>query len=224
MVFPQIHSAEDMAKLVNDAGFLPFFRNEIEGFSIEDITPPSLWFSDTEDGPWEWKGPVIALTGGAYGKFFRGKAMFVSRQWFAHFANYRRDGYDFDSRVDEGLVRAADERVYGALERLGPSLSKRLKAYVGYGGEAVKGFDGVMTRLEMGGYVVTADFEYMHDASGKRYGWGVAKYATVEQFFGEEFRKEMYAVRPSESYEMMFEHLRALLPSADEASIRRLLG
>ena len=81
---------------------------------MEDHTPPELWFTEL-DGPWEWKGPVIQMTGCAYGKFFHGKAGFISAEWFPDFANYRRDSYDFDARYEDGLARYQDKQVYDIL-------------------------------------------------------------------------------------------------------------
>ena len=48
----EIHNPEDVFKLVQEIGFLPFFENRIPGFSIEEMTPASLWFTDVP-GPWE---------------------------------------------------------------------------------------------------------------------------------------------------------------------------
>ena len=225
MNFPTLDSAEAIAALVNQIGFLPFFRNHIPGFSIEEHTPFERWFSDTLEGPWEWKGPVIRLTGGAYGKFFMNKAGFVSRDWFYDFANYRRDGYDFDARYDDGLAERRDLLVVNALEKLGPSLSKTLKRQAGYGGkEGLKGFDTVITRLQMQGYVITADFEYMTDRFGKPYGWGVCRYATPEQRFGPDFGDLCYSRAPEESHRRMLAHLHELFPQAEDAALRKLLG
>lgn len=224
MRFPYIHSAEDMARLIDEIGFLPFFRNEIEGFSIEDITPSELWFSPDVPGPWEWKGPVIHMCGASYGKLYQGKAMYVSKEFFKDFANLRRDGYDFDSRLDEGLVRYDDARLYATLDALGPSLSKTLKAASGYSGnDKMKGFDGAMTRLQMQCYALTADFEYQVDKNGKRYGWGVARYATPEQLYGESFREGLYARSPESSYELLLKHLKGVLKDVDESKLSRLL-
>ena len=47
----------------------------------------------------------------AYGKFFGKKAGFISKTWFPHFANWRRDGYDFDSRWDEELATMRQKRI-----------------------------------------------------------------------------------------------------------------
>ena len=86
----EIRSAGDMEALVQQWGFLPFFKNEIEGFSIEEHTPPEWWFGDSDGGegwgPWDWKGPVARTGSCAYGKFFRKKAGFISLEWFADFA------------------------------------------------------------------------------------------------------------------------------------------
>ena len=100
----QLHSADDLIAAVEKYGFLPFFRNEIPGFSIEELCPPELWFTDDADGPWEWQGPAARSGKCLYGKLFNKKAGFVSREWIPDFANFRRDGYDFDARWDDGLA------------------------------------------------------------------------------------------------------------------------
>ena len=108
----QLHSADDLIAAVEQYGFLPFFRNEIHGFSIEELCPPELWFADDVDGPWEWKGPAARSGKCLYGKLFNKKAGFVSREWIPDFANFRRDGYDFDARWDDGLASYKDKELY----------------------------------------------------------------------------------------------------------------
>ena len=94
-----IRSVEELLEAVEHYGFLPFFKNSIKGFSIEEMCPPELWFTDL-DGPWEWKGPAAKSGRCIYGKFFAGKAGYISKQWIPNFVNFRRDGYDFDARCD----------------------------------------------------------------------------------------------------------------------------
>ena len=73
-----VHSQAELEDLIREVGFLPFFRNSIPGYSIEECTPRSLWFAPDADGPWEWKGPIAMGKTCAYGKFFQGKAGFIS--------------------------------------------------------------------------------------------------------------------------------------------------
>ena len=223
--FPLLRSAEELASLVNELGFLPFFRNCIPGFSIEESTPGELWFSDGADGPWEWKGPVIDQTNCAYGKFFQNKAMYISVEWFPDFANYRRDGYDFEGFYEEGFARSQDKKLIEALNRIGPVVTKALKREAGYAGkDGLKGFDAAITRLQMQTFVLTDGIEYLTDKFGQSYGWGVCRYATPEQRYSENFLTEVYEIPPEESLKKLLSHLQKILPDADERDFARLLG
>ncbi len=217
-----IQTKDDMCRAVDELGFLPLFTNSVSGFSVEEHVDPDVWFSD-EPGPWEWKGPVIRETGCAYGKFFENKAVFISREWFTDFANYRRDGYDFDARFDEELTSFRDMELYDLLSKNAPVISKRLKAIGNYGKNGKKGFDGIMTRLQQQCYAVISDFTYETDRFGKEYGWGVAEYSTPEILFGAEFSDNVYKREPEESYETVFSQLRKILPDADETLIKKIL-
>ena len=220
MTQPVVRSAEDMAELVEHWGFVPFFRNGVTGFSLSECTAPELWFSKDLDGPWEWKGPVLRLTGGAYGKFFSSKVGFVSRDWFGDFANYRRDGYDFEGYYNDGLAAHKDKAVYDVLEQNGNLLARALKAQCG----RPKGYEGILTRLQMKTFVITSNFEYAVDRFGREYGWGLARLATPENYFGQDYMDEIYRRTPAESYQRIYDHLRALWPQAEDEAIRALLG
>lgn len=239
-----IHNVDEMEELVSEKGFMPFFYCGIDGFSIAENTPQELWFSDEQDGPWEWKGPVILQGGFAYGKFFQNKAGFVSMDWFPDFLNYRRSVY----RV------STDERlILKTLEEHNSLLSKELKTLCGYRKprthyssnpllrdsekatavikhhvEAKKkqreGFETAVTKLQMGCRVVTADFEYNYDKQGHRYGWGVARYCTPEDFFGAESFEHLKGRKPEESRDVIFNHLAKVLPQASEEDLQKLIG
>lgn len=220
----RIRSCDDLVKLIDAWGFVPLFRNSIRGFSVEELTPPELWFSDTAEGPWEWKGPAIRASGCAYGKFFQNKAVFISREWFLDFANYRRDGYDYDARFEDGLASFNDKWVYDLLESEPSLLSKELKQRGGFGKDGRKGFDAILTRLQMQGYVTTTNFEYLLDKHGAPYGWGVARYAVPENHFGADFSARVYRRTPEESARRIAEHLADLFPQADQKQIQKIVG
>ncbi len=223
MRYKEVRSADDVCELVEELGFLPFFANDIEGFSIEERCPKELWFSDVE-GPWEWKGPVIKKCAALYGKLFCGKAGYVSKEWLPHFANFRRDGYDYDSREDEGLTLAKDSYIFNTVKSEGRVISRRLKQLCNYREGGNKGFDTVMTRLQAQTYICVSDFVYDRDKHGKPYGWGVAEYSTPEALFGEDSVRSAYKFKPEKSRELIFDHLKTILPNASELQINKLLG
>ena len=219
-----ITSYDELKEAVQELGFLPFFPCCVPGFSIEEHVDPERWYSADGDWKiWDWKGPLINDLQCAYGKFFGKKAVYISKEWFPDFANYRRDGYDFDARYEDGLASFRDKALYELVDAHGPVLSKRLKALGNYRKGGNKGFDTSITRLQAQGYVIISDFAYMIDKRGNEYGWGVAEYATPEQFLGAAFAEEVYARTPEESYKRLLDHLRSILPGADEKDIRKLL-
>ena len=94
----------------------------------------------------------------------------------------------------------------------------------GFGKQGRKGFDSVVTRLQMQGYVTTVDFIYQMDRYGRTYGWGVARYATPERHFGSSFTDAVYSREPEESRSRILQHLAEKLPDAAEEALLRLIG
>ncbi len=222
----KISSMEEMMKLIEEVGFVPFFENEIEGFSLEEHIGDGCWYYDGNDSfwpAWEWKGPVIQKMKCAYGKFLRGKAMYISPKWFPDFANFRRDGYDFDARYEDGLASYHDKELFELLDSKAPVMSKELKQIGGYGKNGKKGFDTAITRLQKQCYIITSDFRYAVDKFGNEYGWGIAEYSTPEKFFGKKFTDAVYKRTPEESYARVVKQLKKILPDAEQGQIERIL-
>ena len=219
-----IGSKDDLISVINEYGFVPFFRNSIEGFSIEEHIAPGCWYDDGGDfwPAWEWKGPVIRETGCAYGKFFEKKACYVSAEWFPDFANYRRDGYDFDARFDDGLATLRDRQLFELIDGNAPVLSKELKRLGDYRKGGNKGFDTVINRLQAQCYVIISDFVYMKDKHGNSYGWGVAEYSTPERFMPG-FTDKVYIRSPEESYERLLSHFSKLFPNESVDKLRKFI-
>ena len=222
----KIDSMTGLMDVIDELGFVPFCKNEVEGFSIEEHIAPGCWYNDGDNGfwpAWEWKGPVISQMKCAYGNFLKNKAMYISPKWFPDFANFRRDGYDFDARFDDGLASIRDKELFELLDANAPVMSKQLKLLGHYGKNGRKGFDTMITRLEKQCYVLISDFIYSTDRYGNRYGWGVAQYSTPEKFLGKKFCDSVYKKSPEESYEKIVTHLKKILPDADKALIEKIL-
>ena len=223
-------SRQQLLQQVMDWGFLPFFKNAIEGLSIAEHTPEELWFGDI-DGPWEWKGPVIGEWQCAYGKFFGGKAGFVSLEWMPDFINWRRsqrqiEAMSGDARHILEVLRENESLLSRELKRAaGYSLSRRR-----YKGDALHAVrvektgsecDALLNDLEMATYVCIADFEYNYTRSGERYGWGVARYCTPEAMYGEGITH--CDCTPEESRQRIISHLQSLFPQATHRQLEKLI-
>ncbi len=203
-----LQNIKDIVRQVNTLGLLPFFKGEIEGFSIEECLTPDYWFQDEGGGygVWDWKNDIMVEADCAYGKFYRGKACFVSLKWFPDLLNWRRSRYN---------PSADEQRMLAAVKERNSLLSSEMKKL------CTKGFDGALARLQMGGALMTADFEYKYTRDGRAYGWSVARYCTPEAYFGAECLQTDRT--PEESRQRLQLHLAEALPQASPKQIDRIL-
>jgi hypothetical protein len=201
---------------VEELGILPFFRCGIDGFSVEEMTPPEFWFVRGVDGPWEWRQQTIDRY--AYGKFLCRKAGFISFSWFPALCNYRRDGLDFIARYEDGRVPQAAKQLYGLIRRQSRS-TVELK---GLAPGADSAFDRAITSLMMSTDAVITGFDLKIDSRGRPYGWGISRYAAADLAFGEE-ACAVSGEAPEESLERMRAHVLSLCPGAPGKAVEKLL-
>lgn len=214
--FPIISNKEQLRELVLDIGFLPFFTSGIPGFSLRDHVDPAVWFNDGVDGPWEWKGDIAV-----YGKLFRGKAVFMSPEWYAILACYRRDGYDYEGMYEDGFLPHGTLPIVTELEK-GPLISTELRRRTGMN-EKGSGFDGFIKLLQMKCFILPTSFEYALDRRGLPYGWGLAKYSLSDAKYAKQIEYAENKYSPAEAKEQLIKRVMAICPEATRKQAERLI-
>lgn len=221
----RIQSWEELLDWIDEIGFLPLFKNEIDGFSVEENTSDLYWWTgDPEQDPWEWRELMARSGRVAYGKFFGKKAGFISKAWFPHFANYRRDGYDFDSRWDEELASMRAKKIMDQFTDHAELFSFQLKQQAGFGKGGEKNFDGVVTELQMQTYLIIRDFRQRLNKKGHPYGWPISVYSTPEALWGYDHIASAYSLEPAASRERIVLRLKKHFPEALDLEMDAVLG
>lgn len=218
----KLHSAAELTEYINKVGMLPLLRIVPSlGWSAEEVVDDDCQYVVLPDGGWEWtlwdwKGDIIRESGCAYGKFFCGKAAFISKEWWPDFCNYRRSTHPYPA---EGSI---EEAIVETLKFNGSMITRELRKACGFTEPKMRSkFDNFISRLQMGGYIVTEDFVYPHDKHGKQYGMGWSLLTTPEDLFG---REACHPDRtPDESRKRLMEHFKEILPEGSEALFDRLL-
>ncbi len=222
-----IEHQHQLEALIKEWGFLPFFKNGIAGFSIEELTPPELLFGDEMmNGPWQWKGPIIGNWESAYGKFFQKKAGYVSMEWLPDFMNWRRSKFPLRKECKDA------RHIHEVLVENESMLSKQLKVASGFtlsrkNTEKKNGmaFDALVAQLQMGTHVCIADFEYLISKKGEPYGWGVARYCTPDAMYPDLFplKERVEGRTPEQSRQRIIDHLQKLFPDVERKQIEKLI-
>ncbi len=207
---------------IQEVGFLPLLDSGIRGYSAEDVVDADCRYVVFSDGGWDWplwkwKGPIVQEGNCVYGKFFAGKAGFISREWWPDFCNYRRSKHQAPA---EGSI---EEAILLTLGEHGSLITRELRAACGFTGPKMRGrFDGYVTRLQMACRIVTEDFVYPQDRHGREYGWGWSLLTTPEQWIGHDACRCQHS--PDESRQLLQDHFRKLLPKATDKQIEKLVG
>jgi len=231
----RIRTWQELINWVNEVGFLPLFANGVEGFSAEEHVSPDFWWTGNRDeDPWEWREIIAASHQVAYGKFFDRKAGFISPDWLPVFANFRRNGYDFDARWEDGLANRREYRIMSLLTDRDDDgdviftdrevLSTNLKKEAGFGKGGEKNFPGIITELQMQTYLVIAGFHRRINKRGEEYGMPVSVLLPPEAIWGYESVTEAYNEDPEACRQRIVNRIREQFPHADEAEIIRLVG
>jgi hypothetical protein len=220
----RIKSSKELSTYINEIGFLPLFKNNVSGFSVEEITGCNSWWSDNrEEDPWSWR-EVIATEGKiAYGKLFGNRAGFVSREWYPYLASFRRDGYDFDSRYEDGLASHRAKKIIDVLEQCEDMLSNELKVTAGFGKGGEKGYEGTLTSLQMQTYITVKNFRRRCNKKNEEYGWSVASYTLSENLFGADHVRSAYHLDPVQAKDKIVEFLMSKFPLADRSDIEKAI-
>ena len=216
-----IHSCPQLLECIRQVGFLPLLESGIPGFCAEGLMAEECRYTEFPDGSWDWplwqwKGSVVRDGEAVYGRFFAGKAGFISREWWPDFFNWRRSRH---TAPEPGSV---EDAILNTLREHRSMVARELRAACGMTGKNMRSrFDALVNRLQMATYIVTEDFVYPRDKHGNQYGFGWSLLSTPEHLFGHDNRTAPHS--PQESCDRMTAHLRLLLPDAADAQIAKII-
>ena len=233
-----VTNAGAMEKTIRRLGIVPFFINAIPGYSIEEMTPKELWFSEECLGPWDWKIPCIQAGDIAYGKFlWGGKSAFATLEWYAELMNWRRS-------LPKYAPAGPQAEILVLVQERGSVGIREIREHLGVKKSIA---DGIVTRLQQQTRLVTGDIRRVYRGPDLHYnGWQTATFCTPEALFGgnddatsnsslaatfgaaspfaETDNPLETGHTPAESYALLAAHIRTIVPHASDAQIAKLLG
>ena len=217
----KVTNCPEMMDLIQRMGFLPLLYSGIPGFSADEMVDPSCRYRLLPDGGWEWplwkwKGNIVTEGRCVYGKFFAGKAGFITLDWWPDFCNYRRSRHP---QPEEG---SAEDTILLILRTNRSMITRELRAACGFTGPKMRSrFDAYVTRLQSACRVVTEDFVYPHDKHGRPYGWGWSLLTMPEQLYGKQFCQ--CERTPEESLDRILHQMQTICPQATDKQILKMI-
>ena len=221
---PAVLSAEGMLSLIKEFQLIPFFVNPIPGYSVEEHTPPDLWFTEDNLGPWDWKIECVRSGDIAYGKFlFGGKAAFATVDVYREIMNWRRSLPKYKPTPDQ-------QKVLDYLEEQGSITVPEVRKLMGVTKSAA---DALLARIQMQSRIITGDITRVYRGMDLRYnGWQRSSFCTPEALFEEldfpfpgfQPRTLRSSLTPDESLEFLKETVRKVCGDVSDKVLMKMLG
>jgi hypothetical protein len=220
----KIKTCSDLRDLVLEFGFLPLFQNETGGFSVMDMTGIRRWWTgDEETDPWVWRMILSEDPDIAYGKLFRNRAGFVSREWLPYFASFRRDDYDFDARYEDGKASHKCKKIMDLFDKQPLIPSYLIKSMAGFSKKGEKGFEGALTLLQMQTYITVRSFTRKQSKTGDYYGWHIGVYSLTERKFGYNHTTGAYRLGAGGSKERLIRQMMKINPGVEYSDAEKFI-
>ena len=221
---PVVRDQEGMLSLIQEFQLVPFFVNIIPGYSIEEHTPPELWFTDENLGPWDWKIDCIQSGDVAYGKFlYGGKAAFATIDVFREIINWRRSLPKYKPSPDQ-------KKVLDYIEEHGSVSVSDVRQLMGLKKAAA---DALLAKIQMQARIITGDIARVYRGADLRYnGWQRSSFCTPEALFEEmDFPFPGYKPRtlkssltPAQSLEFLKDTVRNVCGDVPDKVLMKILG
>ncbi len=197
----RIQDEDDLIDAVNKLGILRFWtEEELSAWTISGVNFMTLW---------NVRERAVNSKKIVYGKFVQKKATFVSLDVFPYLASLRRNGYDFDSLSDEGLISNRESMIMNAVGNT-QSPSYALGKSLG-----IKGYDGAVTALQDKTYLCL---------QFKKSSMGTALLCRPEDIFGYDYVRSQYALSPDECALEIKQKARAGLDCFTETELNKILS
>lgn len=221
---PVVRDQEGMLSLIQEFQLVPFFVNIIPGYSIEEHTPPELWFTDENLGPWDWKIDCIQSGDVAYGKFlYGGKAAFATVDVYREIINWRRSLPKYKPSPDQ-------KKVLDYIEEHGSVSVSDVRQLMGLKKAAA---DALLAKIQMQTRIITGDIARVYRGADLRYnGWQRSSFCTPEALFEEmDFPFPGYKPRtlkssltPAQSLEFLKDTVRNVCGDVPDKVLMKILG
>lgn len=221
---PVVHDQEGMLGLIKEVHLIPFFANPIPGYSVEEHTPPELWFTEDNLGPWDWKISCVQSGDIAYGKFlWGGKAAFATVDVYREMINWRRSLPKYKPTIDQ-------QKVLDYIREHGSISVTEVRELMGMNKAAA---DSLLAKIQMQTRVITGDISRVYRGADLKYsGWQRSSFCTPEALFEEiDFpfpgftpRTLNSSLTPAESLEFLKDTVRKTCGDVPDKMLMKLLG
>ena len=179
----KVKSYEEAIKVVEEMGLLPLATLIPDYPSLNSITAPEYWHSDTEFDPWIWRTKFSTDGVAGYGKFIKKKSVLVSRKLLPYVKKII--GYDesVEERYFNGNVSKEALELFNIISQEEGIDTRALRIKAGLKeSDKKKIFESALLELQGTMDIVISGIQEKRNAEGEKNGWSSTAYETYDSW------------------------------------------
>ncbi|MFJ5770112.1 hypothetical protein [Psychrobacillus sp. NPDC093180] len=179
----KVKTYEDAIKVIEEIGILPLAPLIPDFPSLNTITQPEYWHSDTECDPWIWRTKFSTDGVAGYGKFIKKKSILVSIRLLPYVKKVI--GYDesVEERYFKGNVSKEAFEIYKIITQLEGIDTRALRIKAGLKErDKKKLFENALLELQGSMDIVISGIQEKRNEVGEKNGWSSTAFETYNSW------------------------------------------
>lgn len=177
----KVKTYEEAVDVIEKVGILPLAPLIPDFPSLNTITLPEHWHSDTEFDPWTWRTKFATDGVAAYGKFIKKKSILVSRELLPYVKNVLGYTDSVEERYFNGNISTEARALYKLISQEEGIDTRALRIKAGLKEkEKKKLFDHALLELQGSMDIVISGTQVKRNAEGEKNGWSSTAYETYD--------------------------------------------
>ncbi len=179
----KVKTYEEALDVIEEIGLLPLATLIPDLPSLNTITLPEYWHSESEFDPWIWRTKFSTDGVAAYGKFIKKKSVLISR----HLLPYVKKVLGYTESVEEryfnGTVSKEALDIYRIIRQAEGIDTRALRVKAGLKEKDKKRvFDNALLELQESMDIVISGIQEKKNAEGEKNGWSSTAFETYDSW------------------------------------------
>ncbi|MDZ5473080.1 hypothetical protein SM124_15280 [Bacillus sp. 31A1R] len=179
----KIKTYDEAVKVVQDIGLLPL-APLVPGYpSLNSITSPESWHSETEFDPWIWRTKFSVDGVAGYGKFIKKKSVLISRELLPYVKKVIGSELSVESRYQSGNMSKVAVEMYNIVKETEGIDTRLLRTKAGLRDkEHKKIFENALLELQGSMDLVISGIKEKINEDGEKNDWNSTSFETYDSW------------------------------------------
>ncbi|MDQ0153959.1 AlkZ-related protein [Robertmurraya andreesenii] len=179
----EVKTYEEAINVINEVGILPLAPLIPDFPSLNTITRPEYWHSETEFDPWIWRTKFSTDGVAGYGKFIKKKSVLVSRQFLPYVKRVLGYQESVDERYFNGTVSKEALDIYQLIRQEEGIDTRALRGKAGLKDKDKKRiFENALLELQGSMDIVISGIQEKRNELGEKNGWSSTAFETYNSW------------------------------------------